>query len=52
MPAHSFMSDGQTPPQVIPSQVAVPPVGTGQAMQLEPHELTAVLLTHELPQAW
>jgi hypothetical protein len=52
MPAHSFIPDGQLPPHIMPSQVAVPPVGIGQAMQLEPHESTAVLLTHELPHAW
>jgi len=52
-PAHSFMPDGQVPPQIAPSQVALPPsVGTEQAVQLEPHEATEVLLTHELPQAW
>ena len=50
-PAHSFMPDGQVPPHIVPSQVAVPPVGTVQAVQLEPQELIAVLLTHELPQA-
>jgi hypothetical protein len=51
-PAHSFIPDGQVPPHVVPSQVAVPPVGTEQAVQLEPQELTEVLLAHELPQAW
>jgi hypothetical protein len=44
MPAHSFMSVGQVPPHCVPSQVAVPPVGTVQATQLDPHELTDVLL--------
>ena len=52
MPAHSFIPDGHIPPHIVPSQVAVPPVGTGHAAQLEPHELTAVLLRHALPQAW
>ena len=51
-PAQSFIPDGQVPPHRVPSQVAVPPpVGTAQAVQLEPHELTKVLATHELPQA-
>jgi len=52
MPAHSFIPDGQLPPHIEPSHVALPPVGTGHAVQLEPHDATAVLLTHELPQAW
>ena len=51
VPAHSFMPDGQVPPHVVPSQVAVPPVGTEHAAQLEPQELTAVLLTQAPPQA-
>ncbi len=50
-PAHSFIPDGHVPPHIVPSQVAVPPVGTEQAVQLEPQELIEVLLTHELPQA-
>ncbi len=52
VPAHSFDPDGQVPPHIVPSQVAVPPVGAGQAAQLEPQELTAVLLTQDEPQAW
>jgi hypothetical protein len=51
-PAHSFIPGGQVPPQLVPSQVALPPVGTGHAVQLEPQELTAVSATHALPQAW
>ena len=51
-PAHSFSPDGQSPPHTVPSQVAVPPIGTGHAAQLEPQELTKVLLTHDDPQAW
>ena len=51
VPAHSFMPDEQVPPHVVPSQVAVPPVGTEHAAQLEPQELTAVLLTQAPPQA-
>lgn len=51
-PAHSFIPDGQVPPHVMPSHVAVPPVGTGQAAQLEPHEATEVLLAQDDPQTW
>jgi hypothetical protein len=51
-PAHSFFPEGQSPPHIVPSQVAVPPVGTGHAVQLEPQEPTKVLLTHDDPQAW
>ena len=50
-PAHSFIPGGQSPPHVVPSQVAVPPVGTGHAVQLEPQEPSEVLLAHAEPQA-
>ena len=50
MPAHSFMSDGQVPPHCVPSQVALPPVGTVHAVQLEPQEPTDVLLAQVDPQ--
>ena len=50
-PAHSFIPDGQVPPHIVPSQVAVPPVGTGHAAQLDPQVSTEVLPTHELPHA-
>ncbi len=51
-PAHSFIPDGQVPPHDVPSQVAPPPVGTLHAVQDDPHDDTAVLSTHEVPQAW
>lgn len=52
-PAHSFIPDGQVPPHTVPSQVAVPPLeGTGQAVQLEPQELSDVLLAQADPHAW
>jgi hypothetical protein len=51
-PAHSFIPDGQVPPHDVPSQVAVPPVGTLHAVQDDPHEVTAVLRTHDVPHAW
>jgi hypothetical protein len=51
-PAHSFISDGQVPPHCVPSQVAVPPVGTEHAVQLDPQDLTAVLLAQAEPHTW
>jgi hypothetical protein len=45
-PAHSFWPVGQMPLQVVPSQVATPPVGTGHATQAEPQLATSALLTH------
>jgi len=51
-PAHSFMVLGQVPPQILPSHVAVPPVGTGQGEQEEPQVATSALLAHVVPQVW
>jgi hypothetical protein len=48
-PAHSFIPEGQVPPHIVPSQVAVPPVGIEHAVQLDPHELTDVLLAQADP---
>jgi hypothetical protein len=45
-PAQSFLPVGHAPPQVPFVQVAVPPVGAVQGEQDEPHDVTAVLLTH------
>jgi hypothetical protein len=45
-PAHSFWPVGQLPPQAVPSQVAVPPAGTGQGTQAEPQLATSLLATH------
>ena len=39
-------------PQTLPSQVAVPFVGTGQAAQELPQVSTLLLDTHEPPQLW
>ena len=50
-PAHSFIPDGQVPPHVVPSQVAVPPVGTGQAVHNVPHPAVLVLAMQAPPQA-
>ncbi len=45
-PAHSLKSVGHDPPQLVPSHVADPPIGTGQATQAMPQLATSVLLTH------
>jgi len=45
-PAHSFWPLGQVPLQLVPSQVAVPPVGTGQGTQAMPQVATSPLSTH------
>jgi hypothetical protein len=44
-PAHSFMPVGQVPPHIVPSQVAIPPVGTGQGTQAVPQLPTSSFLT-------
>jgi hypothetical protein len=36
LPAHSFMLPGQRAPQLVPSQVASPPLGAGQGVQDAP----------------
>src|SRR3954453_513378 len=51
-PAHSFWPVGQIPPQAVPSQVAVPPAGTGHATQAEPQLATSLLATHCPVQLW
>jgi hypothetical protein len=45
-PAHSLKPVGHEPPQLVPSQVADPPIGTGQATQAMPQLATSVLITH------
>jgi hypothetical protein len=45
-PAHSLKPVGHEPPQLVPSHVAEPPIGTGQATQAMPQLATSVLLTH------
>jgi hypothetical protein len=45
MPAHSLEPPGQAPPHDVPSQVAVPPVGTGHAVHDAPQLDTLVLET-------
>jgi hypothetical protein len=52
VPTHAFVPLGQVPPHVVPSHVAVPPVGTGQAEQDDPHDATSVLERHCAPHAW
>ena len=44
-PAHSFIPVGQVPPHEVPSQVAVPPVGIGQATHAVPQFATSVFFT-------
>ena len=50
-PAHSFIPDGQVPPHVVPSHVAVPPVGTGHALHDVPQPAVLVLATQAVPHA-
>jgi len=50
-PKHSFCPVGQLPLHDVPSQVAVPPVGTGHAMHDVPQVATSVLLAQVDPQA-
>jgi hypothetical protein len=50
-PAHSFIPDGQVPPHMVPSQVAVPPVGIGQALHDVPHPDVLVFAMQALPHA-
>jgi hypothetical protein len=50
-PAHSFIPDGQAPPHMVPSQVAVPPVGIGQALHDVPHPDVLVFAMQALPHA-
>ena len=50
-PAHSFIPDGHIPPHIVPSQVGVPPVGIGQAVQEVPHPDVLVFATQAVPHA-
>jgi hypothetical protein len=52
VPAHKSWPAGQVPPQVLPSQVAVPPSGVGQGSQDVPHVATSALSAQSAPQAW
>jgi hypothetical protein len=45
-----FVPVGQVPPQLTPSHVAAPPVGTGQGLQLCAQCATSVFETHWPPQ--
>jgi hypothetical protein len=42
----------QVKPQLVPSQVAVPPVGVAHAVHEEPHVAGLVLAAQLFPQAW
>ena len=43
---------GMLTPQLVPSQVALPLAGTGQAVHELPHVATLLLDTHRPPQLW
>ena len=52
-PAQSFMVAGQVGVQLVPSQVAEPPLGAWQGIHdVGPHELTLALLTQTVPHRW
>jgi hypothetical protein len=49
-PRQALVPLGQDAPQLVPSHVAEPPVGTGQAVQETPQVATCMLLTQASPQ--
>lgn len=51
-PAQSLLPVGQVPPQEFPSQVATPPVGTGQATHDIPQVAMSSFGTHVPVQSW
>jgi hypothetical protein len=51
-PAQSFWLAGQVPPQAVPSQVAVPPVGTVQGVHEAPQVSTAAFETQAPLHRW
>jgi hypothetical protein len=51
-PLQILVFAGQVAPQLVPSQVAEPPVGTGQGVQPTPQLAVSVFLAHPSPQAW
>ena len=48
-PLQSFILAGQTAPHLVPSQVAEPPVGTGQGEQPVPQVIGSLLLAQTFP---
>jgi hypothetical protein len=48
VPAHSLEPLGHTPPQDVPSQVAVPPAGTGHAAHDAP-QLDTLVFERQAP---
>jgi hypothetical protein len=50
-PKHSFCPAGQLPLHDVPSQLAVPPVGTEHAVHEAPQVATSVLLAQVDPHA-
>jgi hypothetical protein len=51
-PAHSCLPSPQSPPQLWPSHVAVPPAGAGHASQDAPQWAGDLLSTHWPPHRW
>ena len=51
-PTHSFWLVGHMPPQLVPSQVAVPPTGAVQGVQDMLQVSALLLLTQATPQMW
>lgn len=49
-PLHNFVPFGHVAPHFVPSQVAAPPVGTGQAVQPVPQVPGSMLLAQLFPQ--
>jgi hypothetical protein len=52
LPAHSFVIGGQVVPHLVPSQVAWPPIGTGQGLQDAPQLSLLASLTQLSTQRW
>jgi hypothetical protein len=52
VPAHTFWPPGQVTPHLVPSQLAVPPVGGAQAVHEVPHVCGSRLLAHAFPHWW
>jgi hypothetical protein len=49
LPAHNFDPFGQVAPHLVPSHVALPPMGMGQALHDVPHVFGSLSLTHASP---
>jgi hypothetical protein len=51
-PAQIFVPSGHWLPHFVPSQVALPPLGTSHGVQAVPQLPTSPLLRHESPHLW